>query len=312
MSKTKKPSVGVIGLGSMGMGVARTLVKKGFPAHAFDIRASARNAFTKAGGTAHSNPAEMAAHCDVVIVLVVNAQQTGDVLLGANGAVPALKPGSVVIASATVPPEFAAALGEHLIQHGVLMIDAPVSGGAARAAKGELSIMASGDQKAFRKAKPVLDAIAAKVYRLGDACGMGSKVKMINQLLAGVHIASACEAMALGIRSGADSDVLYEVISNSAGSSWMFQNRVPHILAGDYTPLSAVSIFVKDLGIVLDTAKSLNFPAPLTAAAHQLYLSAAGSGLSGEDDSAVIKVYQQLTGIDLPKARRKPRKSKRG
>lgn len=312
MSRASKPSVGVIGLGSMGMGVARTLVSKGFPAHAFDIRASARNAFTKAGGTAHRNPAEMASHCDVVVVLVVNAKQTSDVLLGKNGAASTLKPGSVIIASATVPPEFATSLGEHLDQQGILMIDAPVSGGAARAATGELSIMASGEQKAFRKAKPVLDAIAAKVYRLGDAPGMGSKVKMINQLLAGVHIASACEAMALGIRTGADPKVLYEVISNSAGSSWMFQNRVPHILAGDYAPLSAVSIFVKDLGIVLDTAKSMNFPAPLTAAAHQLYLSAAGAGLSAQDDSAVIKVYQQLSGIELPKARRKkPRRSKR-
>jgi len=310
MKRTRKPSVGVIGLGSMGMGVARTLVSKGFPTHAFDIRAAARNAITKAGGTAHRNPAELAEQCDIVIVLVVNANQTSDVLLGKNGALTALKPGSVVIASATVPPEFAGWLGQGLAHHGILMIDAPVSGGAARAAKGELSIMASGDPKAFRKAKSVLDAIAAKVYRLGDTCGMGSKVKMINQLLAGVHIASACEAIAMGIRSGADPKVLYEVISNSAGSSWMFQNRVPHILDGDYTPLSAVSIFVKDLGIVLDTAKAMNFPAPLTAAAHQLYLSAAGAGLAGEDDSAVIKVYQQLTGIELPKAKRRRRRRK--
>ena len=313
MRKTRKPSVGVIGLGSMGMGVARTLVSKGFPTHAFDIRAKARNAFAKAGGTAHRSPAEMAAECDIVIVLVVNAKQTSDVLFGRNGAAAALKSGSVVIASATVAPDFAIALGEYLGAHGLLMIDAPVSGGAARAAKGELSIMASGEQKAFRKAKAVLDAIAVKVYRLGDTPGMGSKVKMINQLLAGVHIASACEAIALGIRSGADPGVLYEVISNSAGSSWMFQNRVPHILEGDYTPLSAVSIFVKDLGIVLDTAKSMSFPAPLTAAAHQQYLAAAGAGLAGEDDSAVIKVYQQLSGIELPRARRKKaRRAKRG
>ena len=185
------------------------------------------------------------------------------------------------------------------------------AGGAARAATGELSIMASGAQSAFRKSKRVLDAIAAKVYRLGDTAGMGSKVKMINQLLAGVHIASACEAIALGIRAGADPKVLYEVISNSAGSSWMFQNRVPHILDGDYTPLSAVSIFVKDLGIVLDSAHKMHFPAPLTAAAHQLYLAAAGAGLAGEDDSAVVKVYQQLSGIELPKARKKRARKKK-
>ena len=312
MGSARKPSVGVIGLGSMGMGVARTLVKKGFSTHAFDVRAGARNAFARAGGIAHRNPAELALECNVVIVLVVNAAQTNEVLFGKHGAAAALRPGSVVIASATVAPEIAIDLGVRLDAEGILMIDAPVSGGAARAATGELSVMASGVPSAFRKAKPVLDAIAAKVYRLGDEIGTGSKVKMINQLLAGVHIATACEAIALGIRSGADPQVLYEVISNSAGSSWMFQNRVPHILNGDYTPLSAVSIFVKDLGIVLDSARKMHFPAPLTAAAHQLYLAAAGAGLAGEDDSAVVKVYQQLSGIELPKARRKtPKKKKR-
>ena len=311
MGRVKKPSVGVIGLGSMGMGVARTLVKQGFTTHAFDVRAGARNAFVRAGGVAHRNPAELGKECDVVIVLVVNAAQTNDVLFGKHGATTTLKPGSVVISSATVAPEIATELGERLDAAGIMMIDAPVSGGAGKAAIGELSVMASGAPNGFRKAKPVLDAIAAKVYRLGDTPGMGSKVKMINQLLAGVHIASACEAMALGIRSGADPKVLYDVISNSAGSSWMFQNRVPHILDGDYTPLSAVSIFVKDLGIVLDSASKMHFPAPLTAAAHQLYLSAAGSGLAGEDDSAVIKVYQQLSGIELPKTRKKKRAKSR-
>jgi len=191
------------------------------------------------------------------------------------------------------------------------MIDAPVSGGAARAGTGELSIMGSGSAAAFRQARTVLDAIAAKVYRLGEAPGMGSKVKMINQLLAGVHIAASCEAMALGIRAGVDPNVLYEVISNSAGSSWMFQNRVPHILAGDYTPLSAVNIFIKDLGIVLDSAKKATFPLPLTATAHQMFLMAGAAGFGHEDDSAVVKVYQQLSGIALPTKRTRARPNAR-
>jgi len=181
------------------------------------------------------------------------------------------------------------------------LIDAPVSGGAAHAAAGELSIMASGSKAAFKKADAVLKAIAVKVYELGEEAGTGSKVKMINQLLAGVHIAASAEAMALAIRVGADPKVVYEVISNSAGSSWMFQNRVPHILDGDYTPRSAVNIFVKDLGIVLDSARKLTFPLPLTAAAHQLFLGAAGAGLGYEDDSAVVKMYQAMSGIELPK-----------
>ena len=206
----------------------------------------------------------------------------------------------MVIVSITVTPYFAETLGERLAADGMHMIDAPVSGGVARAANGTMTVMAAGAPEAFELTEKIFSAIAEKVYRLGDKPGQGSKVKMINQLLAGVHIAASAEAMALGIKAGVDPKTLYEVISNSAGSSWMFQNRVPHILAGDYTPLSAVNIFVKDLGIVLDSAKKMSFPLPLTATAHQLFLMAGAAGHGGEDDSAVIKVYQELTGIHLP------------
>jgi 3-hydroxyisobutyrate dehydrogenase len=164
-----------------------------------------------------------------------------------------------------------------------------------------MTVMASGAPQAFDAAGALLDAIAGKVYRLGDRPGIGSTVKMVNQHLAGVHIAAACEAMALGMRAGADPRALYDVICGSAGMSWMFQNRVPHILDGDYTPLSAVNIFVKDLGIVLDAARKLSFPLPLAAAAHQLYLATAAAGHGAEDDSAVIKFYAELAGIELPK-----------
>ena len=163
-----------------------------------------------------------------------------------------------------------------------------------------MTVMASGTPEAFAAAGVVLDAIAGKVYRLGDKAGIGSTVKMVNQHLAGVHIAAACEAMALGMRAGADPASLYEVICNSAGMSWMFQNRVPHILDGDYTPLSSVNIFVKDLGIVLDAARKLAFPLPLAAAAHQLYLATAAAGHGNEDDAAVVKFYAALAGLELP------------
>jgi 3-hydroxyisobutyrate dehydrogenase len=293
-------AVGVIGLGSMGGGVARSLLAKKFETHVYDVRPDTVQALVAQGAKAAATPAALGAACGVVVVLVVNAEQTEKVLFGEQGAASAMKAGAVVVSSATLAPDVAEQLGARLERMGLLMIDAPVSGGAAKAAAGEMTIMASGAPEAFAKCAPVLDAIAAKVYRLGDRPGPGSKVKMINQLLAGVHIAAACEAMALGMRAGADPKTLYEVISNSAGSSWMFQNRVPHILAGDYTPLSAVNIFVKDLGIVLDTAKKLAFPLPLTAAAHQLYLAAAAQGHGLEDDASVVKVYAALAGLDLP------------
>jgi len=291
-------NVGVIGLGAMGLGVARSLLRAGFRTHACDVRSEVLRAFSAEGGIACATPAEMGAACEVVLILVVNAEQVEAVLLGEGGVAAAMRPGTVVIASATVAPEFAASMAARLAAKGIGMIDAPVSGGAAKAASGELTVMAAGSPADFAKVEDVFKAIAQKVYRLGDAPGAGSKVKMINQLLAGVHIAAAAEAMAMGLRAGADPAVLYEVISNSAGSSWMFQNRVPHILAGDYTPLSSVNIFVKDLGIVLDTAKKSAFPLPLTATAHQMFLAAAAAGHGGEDDSAVVKNFP---GIELPR-----------
>lgn len=293
-------AVGVIGLGSMGGGVAKSLLAKKFETHVYDVRADVVKAFVAQGAKAAATPAALGAACEVVVILVVNAEQTEKVLFGEQGAAAAMRKGAVVVSSATLAPDVAEQFGARLEQMGLLMIDAPVSGGAAKAAAGEMTIMASGAPEAFARCEPVLAAIAAKVYRLGDRPGPGSKVKMINQLLAGVHIAAACEAMALGMRAGADPKTLYEVISNSAGSSWMFQNRVPHILAGDYTPLSAVNIFVKDLGIVLDTAKKFGFPLPLTATAHQLYLAAAAQGHGLEDDAAVVKVYAALASLDLP------------
>jgi 3-hydroxyisobutyrate dehydrogenase len=296
MSMSK--NVGVIGLGAMGLGVARSLLRAGFRTHACDVRREVLDAFVAEGGIGCATPGQLGAACEVVLTLVVNAQQAEAVLFGEHGAAAAMRPGSVVIASSTVAPEFAETLAERLAAKGIGMIDAPVSGGAAKAASGEMTVMASGSPENFAKVEDVFKAIALKVYRLGDAPGAGSKVKMINQLLAGVHIAAAAEAMAMGLRAGADPAVLYEVISNSAGSSWMFQNRVPHILAGDYTPLSAVNIFVKDLGIVLDTARKSAFPLPLTATAHQMFLTAAAAGRGGEDDSSVVKNYP---GIELPK-----------
>ena len=296
-------TLGVVGLGSMGLGAALSALRRGVPIWGLDTRAEPLAALTQAGGRAAGSLAELAAACDVVLVLVVNAAQTEQVLFGDGGLVGNLKPGSVVVCSATVDPAQPPRWALRLRAAGLWLIDGPVSGGPAKAVAGEMTMMASGSPEGFVAAGALLDAVAGKVYRLGDQPGVGSTVKMVNQHLAGVHIAAACEAMALGIRAGADPQALYDVISHSAGASWMFNNRVPHILAGDYKPLSAVNIFVKDLGIVLDAARALGFPLPLAATAHQLYLATAAAGHGAEDDSAVIKFYALLAGLDLPPER---------
>ena len=293
MSDKNTPVVAFVGLGSMGLGMAKNLLKHGHKVIGVDPSAAARDAFAKAGGASESTPAAAAKLADAVVVAVVNAQQVESVLYGDNGAVAALRKGGVVMQCATVPPAYAKALGERLAASGHVLLDAPMSGGRARAESGELTYMTSGNEAAYAGAESILTATAAKVFRLGDAPGIGSLVKTVNQLLAGVHIAAAAEAMALAAKAGADTRAVYEVISASAGNSWMFGNRVPHMLDDDYSPLSAVEIFVKDLGLVLNTGHEHRLPLPLAAAAHQLFLAAAGAGWGKLDDAAVVKVYEQ-------------------
>lgn len=289
--------IGLIGLGAMGRGMAGSLRRAGYKVHVCDVRPEAAAAFAAEGGVACADPAEVAGHCDVIVSVVVNAAQTEEVLFGERGAAAAMRPGALFVMCSTVDPNWSMALEQRLAEQGLLYLDAPISGGAAKAASGQMTMMTAGTPAAYAKARGALDAMAAKVYKLGDRAGNGSKVKIINQLLAGVHIAAAAEAMALGLREGVDAAALYEVITNSAGNSWMFENRMAHVLAGDYTPLSAVDIFVKDLGLVLDTARASKFPLPLSATAHQMFMQASTAGYAKEDDSAVIKIFP---GITLP------------
>jgi putative dehydrogenase len=294
--------VGLIGLGAMGKGMAGSLRRAGHEIHVFDVRREAAQAFALEGGVACASPAAVAAACEVIISVVVNAEQTETVLFGAEGAAAAMKPGSVFVMCSTVSPARAIEFERRLEALGLLFLDSPISGGAARAASGEMTMMTAGKPAAYAKCEPLLNAMAARVYKLGDTAGNGSKVKIINQLLAGVHIAAAAEAMALGIREGVAPQDLYEVITHSAGNSWMFENRMAHVIAGDYTALSAVDIFVKDLGLVLDTARASKFPLPLSATAHQMFMQASTAGYAKEDDAAVIKIFP---GITLPSGQKK-------
>ncbi len=296
-TNTTSTRVGLIGLGAMGQGMASSLRRGGFDLRVFDVRPGVAETFAKDGGTACTSAAELAAASDVVVSVVVNAAQTEDVLFGSGSVAAALKPGSVFVMCSTVDPNWSIALEARLEAMGLQYLDAPISGGAAKAANGQMTMMTAGRPAVYAQVDPLLNAMAANVYRLGDRAGAGSKVKIINQLLAGVHIAAAAEAMALGLREGVDAAALYDVITHSAGNSWMFENRMAHVLAADYTPLSAVDIFVKDLGLVLDTARASKFPLPLASTAHQMFMQASTAGFAKEDDSAVIKIFP---GITLP------------
>ena len=251
-------------------------------------------------GGAEGALSDVAGELDALVVVVLNAAQTESVLFGEDGAVTRMKPGAVVISCATVPPEFARSMEARCTELGVHYLDAPISGGSVKAAQGQLTVMASGTAEAFAAAKPVLDGVAEKVFELGGEARPGSAMKAVNQLLAGVHIGSMAEALTFGMPQGVEPAKFVEVISECAGSSWMLENRAPHIVAGDYTPRSAINIWLKDLSIVLDIAKSANFSAPITAIALQQYVAAASAGLGPEDDAAVAKVYARNAGLTLP------------
>lgn len=292
--------VAVIGLGAMGMGAARSCLRAGLATAGCDLREEARAAFAAAGGAACAAPADLPEGLDAVLLLVVNAAQTEAALFGEAGCAHRLARGGVVISCATMSPADARRFAAAAEARGLLYLDAPVSGGAAKAEAGEMTVMASGSAAAFARAKPVLDAVAGKVWELGAAPGIGATVKVVHQLLAGVHIAVAAEAMSLGIRAGADPRQLYDVVTSAAGNSWMFENRMARVLEGDDAPRSAVDIFVKDLNLVTEMARGLDHPVPLASQAQQLFTAASAMGHGRADDGFVIRVWQALTGIPLP------------
>lgn len=292
-------TIAVVGLGSMGYGMATSLLRGGHRVYGIDLNADAVKRFRDEGGVS-GEVSEAGDEIDLLVLVVLNAAQTEAVLFGDDGWAARLRDGATVVACATVPPEFAREMASRCEEQGLHYLDAPISGGAAKSAEGRLSIMASGSKAAFESARPMLDACAETVFELGEAPGQGSAMKAVNQLLAGVHIAAMAEAMTFGMTQGVEPSKVMEVIPKCAGTSWMFENRGPHVVDGDYAPNSTIDIWPKDLGIVLDIAKRAKFGAPLTAAALQQFLAASGSGLGAEDDAAVAKVYARNAGLTLP------------
>jgi 3-hydroxyisobutyrate dehydrogenase len=283
----------------MGFGMACSALRDGHAVWGHDVSPHAVARFRAEGGRAE-NLADVASDLDSLVVVVLNAAQTETVLSGADGLMARMRAGAAVLSCATVPPAFARRMETEAEARGLHYLDAPISGGAMRAAEGRLTVMASGRPEAFAAARPVLDAMAEKVFELGDRAGAGSAMKAANQMLAGIHIAAMGEALTFAMTQGIEPETFLEVISQSAGTSWMLENRAPHVIDGDYTPRSAIAIWPKDLGIVLDIAREARFGAPVTAAAMQQFLAAAGMGLAAEDDAAVAKVYARNAGLRLP------------
>lgn len=286
--------IGFIGLGAMGNAMAQTLLKKQYHVRGYDLQPEAVAKLTSHGGEGAASAQEAARDADILILMVVNADQAEDALFD-KLALEAAKPDATVVLCSTCSPDRVMAIAKRVEKSGRAFVDAPVSGGVSGASNGTLTIMAAAKAPVFATVKPVLSAMGSSLFHLGEHPGQGAAMKVVNQLLCGVHIAAAAEGLAFAERAGIDPKVALDVLSGSAAQSWMLKARGPKMVDYDTIVTSAVDIFVKDLGLVLDSGRAAKMALPLAAAAHQLFLAASGMGHGHEDDSQVIETYRALT-----------------
>jgi len=294
---SSKPEIGFCGLGAMGMGMATHLVKQGYPVTGFDLYPPSLEKFKAAGGTPSTSLSESAKDKPFYIVMVAAAWQAQPALFDKDGIVGALPKGATLLLCSTVPSAYAKSVEKELVDIGrddILFIDAPVSGGAGRAADGTLSIMAGASSMAFEKGQWLLEEMSApsKLFIVDGGIGAGSNMKMVHQVLAAVQILALSEAYGFAARLGLNGKDVYDKVLGSTGWSWMFENRSQRTLKEDYFPgASAVTIILKDTGIITSTARSVAFPATLCSAAEQVYFSALDRGWGANDDAGIVRLW---------------------
>ncbi|KAI1171000.1 NAD binding domain of 6-phosphogluconate dehydrogenase-domain-containing protein [Nemania sp. FL0916] len=302
MASPAKPKIAFIGLGAMGFGMATHLIKEGYAVTGFDVWPPTLERFRAAGGSIASTPAEAVRGHDYVVCMVATAAQAEAVLFeGENPALSALSKGVSLLLCSTVPCVYVQSLEARLEAEGrgdVLLVDCPVSGGAGRAAGGTLSIMAGASDAALEKGRPLLRELSdvSKLYIVSGGIGAGSNMKMVHQVLAAVKILAASEGIALAQRLGLDLAHTYESIRNSDASAWMFGHRVPRMMSQFKPIASAITIITKDAGIITSEALRLGFPTPMAGTAEQVYLSSLLRGYGADDDSSLIRLYNE--GVD--------------
>lgn len=293
-----KEIVGVVGLGNMGYGMALNMLKAGYPVVGYDIRPEPGQALAAAGGRAASSPAEVGAVARTVLVMVLSYAQLEEAVLGVGGLAASLGPGGTVIGAATIAPDQARRLGAALGERGLHYLDAPVSGGKVGARAGTLTMMVGAAEDDYAAQRPLLEAMAANIYYCGPV-GAGQTAKMCNQVMAGITLVATAECLALGAAAGIDRRLLYDVITHGAGDCWMFRNRGARLIDGDDEVTSRLDIWLKDLGIVLDTADQHHLPLLLATAARQWMAMAAAEGLGAEDDTMVVRLMERFSGAPV-------------
>ena len=283
-----------VGLGAMGSPMAKRLVGAGFDLKVFDVLDERTRPLIELGAASAASLREAAEGTEALVLMVANPEQAEGVLFGEGGAAGVLPEGAAVLVMSTIGPEAVRELADALAERGLRTLDAPVSGGVARAEKGDLLIMAGGPENLFEELRPALEAMGSSVVHCGPHVGDGQAVKLVNQLLCGVHIAAAAEALAYAEALGLDPRFVFETIRHGAANSFMLEDRGERMLEEEFVPpKSALDIFVKDMGLVRKAAEEQGFDTPLASAALELYLAGKEAGLGTEDDSGVIRVFRQ-------------------
>jgi 3-hydroxyisobutyrate dehydrogenase-like beta-hydroxyacid dehydrogenase len=286
--------LGFVGLGAMGSPMAGRLAEAGFELKVFDVVAERARPLVELGAASAATPKEAAEGSEALVLMVANAEQANDVLFGEGGVAEALPEGATVVVMSTIGPEAVRDLADALATRGLRTLDTPVSGGVARAQRGDLLIMAGGPNDLFEKLRQVLEAMGSSVVHCGPRVGDGQAVKLVNQLLCGVHIAAAAEALAYAEALGLDPRFVFETIRHGAANSFMLEDRGERMLEEEFVPpKSALDIFVKDMGLVSKAAEERGFEAPLSSAVLAMYLAGRDAGLGAEDDSGVIRVFRR-------------------
>lgn len=291
-------SIGIIGIGAMGMGMARNLHGKGFGPCVRDIRPEAEAQAAAAGIAVCASPAVLAANADLIILVVVDAGQIDTVLFGTDGVVAGTPAGAgkTVMICSTIAPEDTVRFAQRLAGHGFDLIDAPISGGPARATDGSMSMMLAAPPAILARWEPVLSALAAKQFRISERVGDGARAKLVNNLLAGINLVAGAEALGLGMRLGLAPHQLYDLICASSGQSWIMADRMARALENDYTPRAAAHILTKDMTLATAMAAAAEYPTPLGDAALSRYRQTIARGWAALDDGAVLKTYLEPDG----------------
>lgn len=285
--------IGFIGVGNMGAPMALRLMERGFAVTVRDVRADAETRLIAAGAQRAATPRDVVLGCGCVHVVVVDAKQIDDVLTGKDGLLDVLRPGQRVLFHSTIAPADAARFAAAVTARGALALDAPISGGPARARSGQLSMMVAASDAAFDAAKPVLDALAARVFRVGDRPGLGATMKLVNNLLAGTYLAAGAEAFTIGRAAGLDPKIMAGVFSASSGQSWILDDRLGRLVAGDPQVHAQMHILAKDMRLAVELGQSVNGPKQVGGAASAWFAAALEAGLRDEDDSKLIEWLAQ-------------------